>query len=209
MKAEGARVPVAGATGVIGAALAAGPGARGVRLVLDGRNEERLTRRAPAPGGAPTVLFDAYAPDSCARAVHATAGEHGGLDAVLTAFGSVAVGKADAVGDDIAEHLMAVSALAPAAFFRAALGTGGTIAAITGVVAERPQPGMADYSASRSARHLDTGLADRAVAGHPPPVPQAVDPGAAVHTAVEALAADAERARTDSQGITFLGPRVP
>lgn len=235
MKIEGARVLVAGATGVIGAALAAELGARGAHLVLAGRNEERLTRRAQALGGAPTVLFDAYAPDSCARAVHAAAGEHGGLDAVLTAFGSVAFGKAGAVGDDIAEHLMAVNALAPAAFFRAALGvlgTGGTIAAITGVVAERPQPGMADYSASKSALaawlgavrrearpagihvlevrfgHLDTGFADRAIAGHPPPMPQAGDFGAAVHTVVEALAADAEMVRTDSQGIAFFEPRV-
>ena len=230
MKIDGARVLVAGATGVIGTAVAAELLARGARLVLAGRNVERLARTAEALGGAPTVLFDAYAPDSCARAVHMAAEEPGGLNAVLTAFGSVAFGNADAVGDDIADHLMTVNALAPAAFFRAALGVlgaGGTIAAITGVVAQRPQPSMADYSASKSALgawlgavrrearpagihvldirlgHLDTGFADRAVAGTPPSLPYTGDLTAAVRAVADALAADAELVRTGPDGMPY------
>ncbi|MFD9502776.1 SDR family NAD(P)-dependent oxidoreductase [Streptomyces sp. NPDC060035] len=235
MEIDGARVLVAGATGVIGAAVAAELRSRGARLVLAGRDGTRLARTAEELGGAPTVLFNAYAPDSCARAVDTAAGAHGGLDAVLTAFGSVAFGKADAVGDDIAEHLMTVNALAPAAFFRAALGVlgaGGTIAAITGVVAERPQPGMADYSASKSALgawlsavrrevrpagihvldirlgHLDTGFADRAVVGIPPSLPHAGDLTVAVHAVADALATDAESVRTGPDGMPFLEQRA-
>ncbi|GAA2991354.1 SDR family NAD(P)-dependent oxidoreductase [Streptomyces fulvorobeus] len=237
MRIDGARVLVAGATGVIGAAVAAELHARGAHLVLAGRDEERLAQVSAALGGAPTTLFEAYDLDSCARAVHTAAGVTGRLDAVLTAFGSVAFGRADAVGDVVAEHLMTVNALAPAAFLRAALGVleargGGTIAALTGVVAERPQPAMADYSASKAALgawldavrrearpahirvldlrlgHLDTGFADRAVAGTPPPLPRSGDLRAAVQAVADALATDAELVRAGTDGVPVLQRRA-
>ncbi|MFE6433742.1 hypothetical protein ACFVKJ_14710, partial [Streptomyces rochei] len=86
------------------------------------------------------IPFDAYVPESCARAVREASAALGGLDAVVVAFGAVAFGTADEVGDEVAEHLTAVNHLAPAAFFRAALGVlrpGSAIAAVTGAVAER------------------------------------------------------------------------
>ncbi|MGW7194631.1 SDR family NAD(P)-dependent oxidoreductase [Streptomyces chryseus] len=135
--------------------------------------------------------------------MHGAAAVLGGVDAVVTAFGSVAFGRADEIGDEVAEHLMAVNVLAPAAFFRAApalVRPGSLIAAFTGVVADRPQAGMADYNASKAALsawltaarrearavgirvldvrpgHLDTGFADRPVAGTAPPLPTGGDP---------------------------------
>lgn len=227
MNLEGARVLVAGATGVLGGALTAELAARGARPALAGRDPARLAQAARAYPGAPTVLFDAYAPDSCARAVDEAAAGLGGLDAVVTAFGSVAFGQATQVGDEVHEYLMAVNALAPAAFFRAAFAImrpGSMIAAFTGVVGERPQAGMADYSASKAAMcawlvaarregrtcgiqvldirpgHLDTGFADRPVAGTAPPMPAGGDPRRLVIAVADAMEADAELLHTTPDG---------
>ncbi|MER6678179.1 SDR family NAD(P)-dependent oxidoreductase [Streptomyces sp. NPDC000983] len=227
MDIDGARVLVAGATGELGTALTAELAGRGARPALAGRYLSRLARAARDRPGAPTAVFDAYDPSSCARAVHRAAAELGGLDAVVTVFGTVAFGGADEVGDEVAEHLMAVNFLAPAAFFRAALGVlrpGSVIAAVTGVVAERPQPRMADYSASKAALsawlhavrreargagirvlevrpgHLDTGFAQRAVAGTPPPLPPGGDPRRIVAAVVDALTDDTELVRTALDG---------
>ncbi len=154
MDINGARVLVAGATGVLGDALTTELVRRGARPALAGRSPSRLAQVAHAHPEVPTAVFDAYDLTSCARAVHGATVALGGLDAVVTVFGTVAFGPAQAVGDEVAEHLVAVNYLAPAAFFRAALGVlapGSVIAAVTGAVAERPQPRMADYSASKAA----------------------------------------------------------
>lgn len=231
MDINGARVLVAGATGVLGGALTAELSRRGAHVVAAGRDPHRLARVARTHPGVPTVVFDAYDPGSCARAVHHSAAELGGLDAVVTAFGCVAFGRAGEVGDEVAEHLMAVNFLAPAAFFRSALGVlapGSAIAAFTGVVADRPQPAMADYSASKAALsgwldavrreargagirvldirpgHLDTGFADRAVAGTAPPMPPGADPGRVVEAVVDALGSGAELVRTAPDGVPVV-----
>ncbi|MEU6737256.1 SDR family NAD(P)-dependent oxidoreductase [Streptomyces physcomitrii] len=235
MELDGARVLVAGATGVLGGALTAELAARGARPALAGRDPERLARAARRYPGAPVLLFDAYDPASCARAVAEAAAGLGGLDAVVTAFGAVAFGPAAEAGDEVAEHLMAVNALAPAAFFRAALpllAPGSVLAALTGVVAQVPQAGMADYSASKAALaawlgavrreartagvrvldvrpgHLDTGFADRAVAGTPPPLPAGGDPLRTVAAVAEAMAADAELVRTAPDGAPVVERRA-
>ncbi|MFE6335799.1 SDR family NAD(P)-dependent oxidoreductase [Streptomyces sp. NPDC057798] len=179
MDINGARVLVAGATGALGAALTAEPVRQGARPAIAGRDRSRLSRISGAHPGVPTVLFDAYDPASCARAADVAVGELGGLDAVVTAFGTVA---------------------------------------------ERPQPGMADYSASKAALgawldavrreargsgirvldnrpgHLNTGFADRAVTGTAPPMPPGGDPDRLVGAVVTAPATDAERVRTAPDG---------
>ena len=232
---HGSRVLVAGATGVLGGAITAELIGRGARPALAGRDPSRLAAAARAHGSAPTALFDAYDPASCACAVHTAVAGLGGLDAVVTVFGSVAFGSVDEVGDEVAEHLMAVNFLAPAAFFRAALGVmgpGSLIAAVTGVVAERPQPGMADYSASKTALsawlaavrreartagvrvlelrpgHTDTGFADRPVAGSAPPMPAGADVDTVVAAMVDAMAADAELLRTSTDGAPSIERRT-
>ncbi|MGW6202950.1 SDR family NAD(P)-dependent oxidoreductase [Streptomyces sp. NPDC055089] len=235
MNLNGAGVLVAGATGFLGGALAAEPADRGARPVLAGRDRARLAKTAQARPGAPTVLFDAYDPASCARAVHGAATGPGGLDAVVTAFGSVAFGRATEVGDEAAEYPMAVNALASAAFFRAALGImrpGSMTAAFTGVVAARPQAGMADYSASQAAMgarlgsarreartagiraldvrpgHLDTGFADRPVSGTAPPMPAGGNPRQLVGAVADAIEADAARVRTSKGGTPVVERRA-
>ncbi|MEU8848053.1 SDR family oxidoreductase [Streptomyces sp. NPDC048564] len=235
MNINGARVLVAGATGVLGSALTAELSARGARPALAGRDATRPDRAARAYPGAPTGEFDAYDPSSCTRAVHAVVAELGGLDAVVTAFGAVGFGTPHEVDDAVAEHLMAVNFLAPAAFFRAALQflpRHSVIAAFTGVVAEHPQPRMADYSASKAALsawlaaarretrgtgvqvldvrpgHLDTGFADRPVAGAAPPMPPGGDPGHLVKAVVDAMETDAELVRTAPGGAPVVERRA-
>ncbi|MEU5365892.1 SDR family oxidoreductase [Streptomyces sp. NPDC005925] len=235
MDLSGARVLVAGATGVLGGAITAELAGRGARLALAGRDPGRLSHVARTYPGAPTARFDAYDPQSCARAARDTSAALGGLDAVVIAFGSVAFGAAGEVGDEVAEHLMAVNYLAPAAFFRAALGIlrpGSAIAAVTGVVAERPQPRMADYSASKAALsawlgavrrearsagvgvleirpgHLDTGFARRPVAGTAPPLPRGGNPHQVAGAVADALEADAELLRTEPDGTPVVERRA-
>ncbi|MFD3441127.1 SDR family NAD(P)-dependent oxidoreductase [Streptomyces sp. NPDC058685] len=235
MDIDGARVLVAGATGVLGSVLTAELARRGARPALAARDSARLAQVARAYAGAPTVVFDAYDPGSCARAVHDAAARLGGLDAVITVFGSVAFGRATEVGDEVAEHLMAVNVLAPAAFFRAALPImepGSALVAFTGVVAERPQAGMADYSASKAALsawltavrrearttgirvldvrpgHLDTGFADRPIAGVAPPMPAAHDATQTVGIVIDAIAEDAELLHTSSDGTLIAEQRA-
>ncbi|MEU2245160.1 SDR family oxidoreductase [Streptomyces sp. NPDC018338] len=235
MELSGACVLVAGATGVLGGAITAELAGRGARVALAGRDPDRVARAAQIYPGASTAVFDAYDPGSCAQAVEHTSALLGGLDAVVVAFGSVAFGTAEEVGDEVAEHLMAVNYLAPAAFFRAALGVlkpGSAIAAVTGVVAERPQPRMADYSASKAALrawldavrreargagigvldirpgHLDTGFADRPEAGTAPPLPRGGDPRRVAVAVVDALAADAELLRSGPDGTPIVERRA-
>lgn len=235
MELSGARVLVAGATGTLGGAITAKLVDRGARVALAARDPSHLSHAAQAYPGAPTARFDAYDPGSCARALRITSAGLGGLDAVVIAFGAVAFGAAEEIGDEVAEHLMAVNYLAPAAFLRAALGIlrpGSAIAAITGAVAERPQPGLADYSASKAALsawleavrreapgtgvrvlevrpgHLDTGFAHRPVAGTAPPLPTGGDWRQVASAVTDALAADAELLRTRSDGTPVVERRA-
>ncbi|MFD4576548.1 SDR family NAD(P)-dependent oxidoreductase [Streptomyces sp. NPDC058417] len=210
MKAEGARILLPGASGVIGAALARRLHAEGARLALAGRDPAALARVSAATGGAPTRRFDAYDLESCAATVPWAAERLDGLDAVVVCVGVAGFGPAQEVGDDIAEHLFTVNALAPMAFLRAALPVvppEGALAAVTGVVVDAAPAGMADYTASKAALagwltalrrerrrsgpavldvrlpHTETGFADRAVTGHAPALP----PGRTVEEAVDLL----------------------
>ncbi|WP_432065085.1 SDR family NAD(P)-dependent oxidoreductase [Streptomyces sp. C10-9-1] len=223
MELSGARVLVAGATGVIGHGITRELTARGARTALAGRNAARLVAVADTTGpDTPRRVFDAYDLDGCAALAPWAAERLGGLDAVVCAVGAVAFGPADTLLDAHAEHLVTVNLLAPAALLRAALPLlpeGGAVLALTGVVATSPQPGMADYSAAKAALaawltaaraeqrrrrvrvvearlgHLDTGLVDRAVAGTPPPLPPGGDPDRAVAAVADALTGDAELVR--------------
>ncbi|WP_327287578.1 SDR family NAD(P)-dependent oxidoreductase [Streptomyces sp. NBC_01198] len=227
MELDGCRALVVGATGVIGGALAQALLGRGAAVALAGRDRTALDAVASRCGDAPAATFDAYDLAAVARLPGWAADRLGGLDLVVCAIGTVAFGEACRTTDAVAEHLVTVNALAPAALARGALPlleAGGTFAAITGVVAEHPQPLMADYSASKAALaawlravrreqrgrrvrvldiclpHLDTGFADRAVHGTPPSLPPGADFDQAVARIVAALANGAESVRPGADG---------
>lgn len=224
MHFTGARVLVVGATGALGRALSTELAARGAMLALAGRDEQRLAHlademaRGPSRERPPQRTMDAYDLVGCAELPGWASHGLRGLDAVITTVGVAAFGGNGQVGDDVAEHVMTVNALCPMATLRAALPLlpqGGAVAAVSGVLAGRPQPGMADYGAAKAALshwlsavrseerrrkvhvldarlpHLDTGFSDRAVTGTPPPLPTPVPASGAVHAFLGALEEEA------------------
>ena len=202
MELAGARVLVAGATGVLGGALARGLAEAGARVALAGRDGDRLGALAGELGGAPAFAADAVDVDAVRAAVDGAAGALGGLDAVVVAWGVVAFGPAAEADDAVTEELFAVNTLAPMSLVRAALphlADGGAVVLLSAIVADAPTLGMAEYSASKAALsawaavlrrelrsravavldvrppHVDTGLVDRALAGTPPRLPAGHD----------------------------------
>jgi len=78
---------VAGATGVLGGALARALHGEGARLALAGRDEPKLATPAQELGGAPAAAFDALDLDRCTDVVAETADALGGLDLLVVAIG--------------------------------------------------------------------------------------------------------------------------
>ena len=193
---SGARTLVAGATGVLGGALARALHGEGAQLALAGRDDARLAALADELGGVPSFPFDALDLDRCAAVVGEAADALGGLDLLVVAIGVAAFGRGDGEDDSVTEHLLAVNTMAPMALVRAALpriGNGGAVAVLSAILADYPTAGMATYSASKAATsawltalrseqrkrgvavfdvrppHIETGLAGRAIAGTAPP----------------------------------------
>ncbi|MBK0870835.1 SDR family NAD(P)-dependent oxidoreductase [Saccharopolyspora sp. HNM0986] len=214
MELSGARIMVTGATGVLGGKIAARLARAGARLAVAGRNEDRLQQASRACEAVAAITFDAGDPDSCTRAVEDAAVALGELDGLVVAHGVAAFGDATEVSNAIAGQVLIVNALAPMALARAALPhlvRGGTIAVVSAVLADYPTAGMSDYSASKGAvstwlsalrretrrlritvcdlrpPHMDTGLADRALAGVAPNLPPAHDSDEIADEIVNAL----------------------
>jgi NAD(P)-dependent dehydrogenase (short-subunit alcohol dehydrogenase family) len=193
----GARTLVAGATGVLGGALARALHRDGARVAVAGRDEQELAALASELDGAPAFSFDAQDRDRCAAVVEQAAEALGGLDLLVVAIGVAAFGPGDAADDGVVEQLLAVNTTAPMALVRAAvprMGSGGTVAVLTAILADYPTAGMAAYSASKAGLsawltalrpelrrrgigvfdvrppHIETGLAERAISGTAPPM---------------------------------------
>jgi len=185
----GARVLVAGATGVLGGELARALHGGGARVALTGRDGGALRTLAGELGGAPALVADAVDVEAVHGAVEAAVAALGGLDAVVVAWGVVAFGPAAEADDAVTEELFAVNTLAPMSLVRAALPhlpDGGAVVLLSAIVADAPTLQMAEYSASKAALsawagvlrrelrprsitvldvkppHIDTGLVDRA-----------------------------------------------
>ena len=216
MELEGARVLVAGATGVLGAELAGGFARAGCRVALTGRDEGRLRELAESLGGVPAGVVDAVDVEALRRAVDAAAKALSGLDVVVVAWGVVAFGPAAEADDAVTEELFAVNTLAPMSLVRAALphlADGGTVVLLSAIVADAPTLQMAEYSASKAALsawagvlrrelrrraitvldvrppHIDTGLVHRALAGEPPRLPPGHDLAELVAAVLDGLRA--------------------
>ena len=202
MHLDAARILVVGATGVLGGAVAARLSTAGARLAVAGRNPGQLRRVTETLGAPCSFVLDLVDVEQCAAVVQQAAAQLGGLDGLLVASGVAAFGQARADDDAVVEELFAVNTLGPMSLVRAALPLlppGGCVAVITAVLADVPTAGMAAYSASKAATsayltavrrevrrdkitvldirppHLDTGLADRALAGQAPRMPAGGD----------------------------------
>ncbi|MEU4108025.1 SDR family NAD(P)-dependent oxidoreductase [Streptomyces sp. NPDC027717] len=223
MEIRGARILVAGATGDIGAALAERLAGLGALTALVGRDPGRLAQVRERCGPGPCRTFDAWDLDAAEGASAWAARELSGLDAVVVCVGVAAFGPVGEIGEAVAEHLMAVNALAPMAILRSAsthVPPGGLLAAVTGTVARSAPAGMADYAAAKAALatwltaarrelrrtgvgvleiclpHVESGFAGRAVTGTAPSLPQGIPVAQAVDAIVEGMCADAR----------FVGP---
>lgn len=220
MRIEGARVLVAGATGVLGRAVAESLHERGARVVAAGRDTTRLDEVAGALGTTGQHL-DVVDVDSCASAVRGAVEELGGLDLLVVATGAAGFGRATELDEAVAEELFAVNTLGPMALVRAAApylaearDGEGTAAVLSAVLADLPTAGMADYSAAKAALatwlqvlrreerrafrvldvrppHLDTGLDTRALAGSPPRLPAAMPHGQVLSAILQAVGGNA------------------
>lgn len=203
---------VVGASGALGSRIARRLADRGADLTVTGRSPEALEIDR-----AHVVTADLRAPDAGIRVVTAAVEQHGRLDGVVIAAGVVAFGPVTGIDDDTVDDLVLVDFLAPLRIVRAALPVvepGGVILGISAVVAEKPLPNMAVYSATKAATaalftavrtearrrkirvvdvrppHTETGLAHRAIAGDPPKLPTGLDPDAVADRIVEALLGD-------------------
>lgn len=205
-------VLVTGAGGGLGRPLVARLERAGARLVVSGRDAGRLEGLPGHP-----VTADLRLPGEPERLV-AAAHEHlGGLDGVVHAAGVVAFGPAAEADDDLLDELFLADTFGPIRLLRAALehleGPDAFAVVISAVVAERPQPGMAAYSAAKAATsafttalarevrrtvrvldarppHTETGLAGRPVAGTAPRLPTGLDPDVVAERIVRAILDD-------------------
>ena len=218
---------MAGATGVLGGALARALHGEGARLALAGRDEAKLAALAQELGGAPAAAFDALDLERCTEVVAEAADALGGLDLLVVAIGVAAFGPGDAEDDAVTENLLAVNTLAPMALVRAALPRmekGAGVAVLTAVLADYPTAGMAAYSATKAATsawltalrpeqrkrgvtvfdirppHIETGLAGRAIAGQAPPLKEAATVDGVVSLVLDGLRTGRRELRYDLQG---------
>jgi NAD(P)-dependent dehydrogenase (short-subunit alcohol dehydrogenase family) len=221
MDLSGARTLVVGATGVLGGALAAALREQGAVVALAGRSAP-----APS-GSEPAFTVDALDLERCAAVVEEAADALGGLDLLVVALGVAGFGdeaENDVVTEHLLTvNAMAPMAFARAALrrFPSEQDGGGTLAVISAILADVPTPGMAAYSASKAALsawltatrgtvrkqgvrvfdirppHIETGLADRAVAGT---LPSGISAGSDVDTLVEHVLTGL---RDDRRTLTF------
>ena len=231
MDLSGARALVAGATGVLGSAIATALHEQGARPALAGRDTAKLDELAGRLGDAPAFGFDALDLDRCAALVDAAADALGGLDLLVVAIGVAAFGPVEDTDDLVVEHLFAVNTMAPMALVRAALPRlerGGSVAVLSAILADLPTAGMAAYSASKAGLsgwltavrheqrrrgvtvldvrppHVDTGLADRPIAGTAPRLKAAVSADEVVRRIVEAIRDDRRELRFDLRAAEFV-----
>lgn len=204
---------VVGGSGALGSRIARLLIDRGAAVTVTGRDADALGRLAEAHA----VTADLREPDAGRTVVEAARERHGRLDGVVIAAGVVAFGPFTDIDDDTVDDLVLVDFLAPLRVMRAALPAlepGGVILGISAVVAEKPLANMAVYSAVKAATaalftavrsearrrkvrvvdvrppHTETGLANRAIAGDPPRLPEGLDPDAVAGRIVEALLGD-------------------
>jgi short-subunit dehydrogenase len=210
---DGARIAVVGATGVLGSLLATELAGRGARLLVAGRDTDRLGA-LEAEARVVADLGDATAGD----AVVAAAREHlGGLDGLVNAAGVVAFGSLVDTPDEVVEELFLANVVGPLFLLRRVLPlleeSQGFVVQLSAVVAEQPLPRMAAYSASKAALsaaatalrtelrrsrvsvydvrppHTETGLAARPLAGEAPRLAAGKDPAAVARRIVDAVEA--------------------
>ena len=210
-------IVVVGASGGLGAPLAALMATSGARLTLVGRDESRL--RALGVDGE-VVAVDVRKSASATTIVDAARRAYGGIDGIVNVAGAVAFGSVEDLSDEVLIDLFTLDTLAPIRLLRVALpslresaaaGRDPFVMHVSAIVAEQPMPGMAGYSAAKAALmaydaaaarelrregirlidarppHTETGLATRPLAGQAPKMPQGLTPESVAQRLVDAI----------------------
>lgn len=203
----GSHVVVVGATGVLGARIAAHFAAAGARVSAVVRNHERLDGASVSQYALADVTDHAALKMAFASVAP--------FDGVVNATGVVAFGSVADLDDVTLAQLFAVNAIAPIVMLRESsphITDGGFFVNLSGVVATQPVAGMAAYSASKAAAwaamtaaarelrrrridvvdarppHTETGLATRPLAGTAPKMPEGLMPDVVAARIVTAVA---------------------
>lgn len=220
MELKGKRILVAGASGALGSRLVAGLESRGCEVAQ--------AARSAGDQGIPLEITD---PASCTEAVAEAERRLGGLDGLVVATGAVAFGRSGELDREAERRLIDVNARGPIDLIAAALprlADGGAVVALSAVVAEYPTAGMAAYSASKAALsayltalrrerrkqldvvldvrpgHMETGFAERSIAGQAPKLPSPEDEGELVRRILDAVEAGARELRYDPRDRELL-----
>lgn len=215
MELEGARTLVVGAGGGVGAPLSRALVEAGARVVGTGRDPGSLDERVP--GLEAVLALDLLDVTAARAAVDEAAGRLGGLDVVVVASGIAGFGAVEDLDDAVAEQLVAVDLLGPMTVCSAALAhlaDPGKLVVLSAILADQPMAGMAAYSATKAGLsgflqalrkevrrrhvgvldvrppHMETGLADRAIAGEPPRMPAGYDVDALVELVLRGMRED-------------------
>jgi len=203
----GSHVVVVGATGVLGARIAAHFAEAGARVSAVVRNHERLDGASVSQYALAEVTDHAALKMAFASVAP--------FDGVVNATGVVAFGSVADLDDVTLAQLFAVNAIAPIVMLRESsphITDGGFFVNLSGVAATQPVAGMAAYSASKAAAwaamtaaarelrrrridvidarppHTETGLATRPLAGTAPKMPEGLMPDAVAARIVTAVA---------------------
>lgn len=210
---DGSVVAVVGASGVLGALIARALDERGARVMLMGRDEQRL--RDVGIADAPVVVADLTDATAGETLVDAAREAYGRLDGVVNAAGVVAFGSLTDTEDAVIEELFMTNVIGPLWLLRRVApmlaDSSGFVVNVSAVVAGQPMPGMAAYSASKAALsaadralvrelrrskssvidvrppHTETGLVTRSLSGQPPKLPEGLKPQVVADRVVRAI----------------------
>lgn len=158
MSVNGQHILVVGANGALGSAISRRLSAAGA--TVDGTARSTETANRLPDGLTQRLLVDVGDPQSVRTLTDYLLATDDPLDGVVIASGLVAFGTAAETPPDVADRLMQVNHLGPAALISqllpklsasAAANRTPFIASIPGVVAEKAFPGMSAYIASKSA----------------------------------------------------------
>ncbi|MDN5793464.1 MAG: SDR family oxidoreductase [Brevibacterium aurantiacum] len=205
-------VAVIGASGELGRRVAERLAASGARLVLVGRDDDRL---ASTGLDGPRVVGDITDAGLGDALVKSATEAFGRLDGVVNAAGVVAFGPLVDATDSVIEEVFLVDVLGPLWLTRKVIPalreSKGLIVSMSGVIAATPMPGMVAYSAAKAALgaanvalakelrrdriqvidiqppHTETGLATRPIAGTAPKFPPGAHPDAVADRIVSAI----------------------